>query len=394
MKKSVILSAFSVLVVASCASVDSSPQSYPPVAEKARPVQKMVESKTLYAKSFHSKMKALASDLAKNLKRYKPSRTMVVVTTFVPVGKYETSEAFGQLCSEQMLISLSEINFRVYDMRKTKDILVRERNGFFSLSNRIKNLKSRIRTDLVLVGSYALVGGELMINAILERADNSEVVSSATQLIKIKGDTFLEPLVSPLSNVRARRGSFSSDEEGSITIREPALEKIDSSSKALPLKIEKLARDIVKNLKRGGTNRSIIITTCVDLDHLNRTNSFGRYVTEHLMGEFTKLGFSVIEVRAAKEIYVVPNIGEMVLTRNMEEMMNRYKADAMILGTYQKLENVVKVHTRMVEWKNQEVISSASMELKAESGDKFMEALFRNELDRISLKQNVEGYEK
>jgi len=113
---------------------------------------------------------------------------------------------------------------------------------------------------------------------------------------------------------------------------------------------------------------------------------------EQMMEKLSSKGFTVIEVRAAKELMVQPNLGEMALSRNAEEMMNKYQANAIVLGTYKKLGDTVTVHIRMVVADNQEVISVANMQVKIDKDDEFIKSLFDNELDRISLKSDAEGF--
>jgi len=374
---------FILILLSSCASLVGTGYEEPESA---------LEGDALYAKRFHNKMNQLSQTLASNIKSQSKKAPMVVVTTFVPVGDYENPGVFGQLCAEQVLLGLSKYKFRVYDIRKTKEILLKESSGFFSVSNKVANVRANVRTDLVLVGSYAKVSGDLMVNAMLVRADNGEVVSSASEFLKIAGDEFLEPLVASLKG-NVRQGKLAPGAKGTIEMREPVMSG-DSTDRILSIKISKLARDVIRNLKSGTTERSIIVTTYVDLDHLNRTNSFGRYVTEKLMGELSNRGFGVIEVRVAKELLVSPNIGAIAMTRNMEDMLNKYKADAMIVGTYQKIDDVVKVHTRMIIADNQEIISVASTEIKSGKDDKFMQALFKNQLDLVSSKETIEGYSR
>lgn len=178
----------------------------------------------------------------------------------------------------------------------------------------------------------------------------------------------------------------------SIKFREPMIKEIDTPAKTLYLKIDRLARNITDNSKdRGGKNR-LLISTFVDLDRLYRTNTFGRYIAEQLMESLSARGFTVIEPRAAKELMVQPNIGEMALTRDSGEMMNKYQADAIILGTYKKLGNTVTVNARMVVAKNQKVVSVANMRIEIDEKDKFMRSMFKNELDRISLQGDIEGF--
>ena len=348
------------------------------------------EDQPVYAERFNKTMEKMATELAAKLTGYIPGKTKVVVATFVPVGSYEKAEAFGRLCTEQMIMRLAEKNFQVIEIRKTPKILVREGNGFFALSERLKYINKNIDTDLVLTGTYALVRGELIINAMLVHAENSRVLSSSTIAIDVTDDNFIAPLIRPLVfGLDDRRDGGVSKE--SIFMREPIVET-DTSSKKLSLKITKLSHDISRNMRNGSRYRSVIVSTFVDQDRLYRANSFGRYLVENLMDELNRRGFAVIETRAARELLVQPNIGEMALTRDVEEMMNKYEADAIVLGTYKKSGNILSVNTRMIVSDNQEVISVASMQIEVDDKDVFLNSLLANSIDRVSMRSNVEGF--
>ena len=349
------------------------------------------EKKPIFAERFNKTMERMAAELSSKLTGYVPGKTKVVVSTFVPVGSYEKAEAFGRLCMEQMMIRLSEKQFIVIEIRKTPKILVREGNGFFALSERLKYINKNIDTDLVLTGTYALVRGELIINTMLINAENSRVLSSATAALDVTDDEFITPLIRPLVfGLGNRRGGVASKE--SIFMREPIVEGKDSSSKKLSLKIIKLSLDISRNVRKGGRYRSIIVSTFVDQDRLYRTNSFGRFLAERLMDELNQRGFAVIETRAARKLLVQPNIGEMALSRDAEEMMNKYEADAIVLGTYKKLGNVLSVNTRMIVLDNQEVVSVANMRIDLDDKDVFLNSLLENSIDRVSMQSDVEGF--
>ena len=342
-----------------------------------------------YADLFKGRMRGMAQELTDKALGFEPKNTMVVVTTFVPVGEYSKSDYFGKLCAEQMLVGLSEKEFRVYDLRKTKQILVKNHEGFFSLSDKVEDLSSRFRTELILVGSYALVSSDLILNAMLIKADDGEVVSSSTQTMGIADDEFLGPIVTPLLDTG---GVGINSRRNTLKLREPIVEGVDSSSKKLNLKIHKLSHDISKNILPGDRGRTLIVATYVDLDDLNRTNGLGRYITEYLMEQLYKSGFKVVEVRTAKDLSVSPFIGEMALTRDTTEMMNKHSAEALVVGTYQKVGNIIRVSTRMIVAENQEVVSVASTEIPVNPDDKFIQSLLKKELVRISSGESVEGY--
>jgi hypothetical protein len=99
----------------------------------------------------------------------------------------------------------------------------------------------------------------------------------------------------------------------------------------------------------------------VDLDSFDSTNQFGRYVTERLIHEMHKSGYRVYEIRQAKGVEFVSRSGEFQLTREGEELLNRYSSDAVIVGTFSYVNGILSLHTRMVESETSRVISVASL---------------------------------
>ncbi len=355
-------------------SISSHPVGVPPVS--------IAPAKN--ARQFYADMKKLASGLSANLKGFDPESSTVVVTSFVPVGNYEKTEPFGRLAADQMISALMASGFKVHELRKSPQLLMKDGKGIFSLSDHLANINEIVQTDLILAGTYAMVGGEILINAYLYNAAGSQVVSSSTVAMDTYDNDFIRPLLEPLMSHEKEWSSSASKNARGLAIREPVREKTDSSSKVLSLKLDKVSLEIVKNLKRKGLKK-IIISTFVDVDRFYTTNTFGRFITESLMDGMSRKGFDVIEIRAAKELMVQPNIGEMALTRDIDEMMGKYQGQAMILGTYKRVGDTVFVHTRLIVSDNQEIVSVASMEMAVKEDDKFMQAMFDRQLDRTAF---------
>ncbi|MBI5179575.1 MAG: hypothetical protein HZA04_10005 [Nitrospinae bacterium] len=180
--------------------------------------------------------------------------------------------------------------------------------------------------------------------------------------------------------------------EVGIYIREMASGEI-SSGKALTMNLDRLSRSLAR--KVTGQNPTMAVATFVDMDRLNRSNTFGRYVTENLMGHMSDLGFKVVEHRAAKRLLQQPNVGAHALTEETGEMMNAWKADSVLLGTYKKSGNTVMVHARLVSTGTQQVIAAADMEMTFEKDDALVKDLFDNALERVYRADGqYEGWKK
>jgi TolB-like protein len=128
-------------------------------------------------------------------------------------------------------------------------------------------------------------------------------------------------------------------------------------------KILLLASEITANLKEYDPElEAVVVTSMVDLDVFESTNQFGRYVTERLIYEMHRSGYRVYEMRQSKSIDFVSKRGEFQLTREGKELLNRFRSDAVIVGTYSFVNGILSLHTRMVEYETSRVISVASLE--------------------------------
>ena len=126
-------------------------------------------------------------------------------------------------------------------------------------------------------------------------------------------------------------------------------------------KIYLLSSEISSNLKQYNPEiSSVVVSTFVNLHDLESSSSFGRFVTERLVHEMHKGGYHVYEIRQAEKIVTVPRHGEFNITRRGEELMNSYSSDAVVIGTYTLVEDILTLHVRMLERKSSRVISVGS----------------------------------
>ena len=123
-------------------------------------------------------------------------------------------------------------------------------------------------------------------------------------------------------------------------------------------KVRLLASQITTNLKEYDPEmKSMIFTTIVDLDNLDTTSRFGRYVSERLVHEAHMAGYRVYEIRQAENILFMENKGEFHLTRKGTELLNKYRSDAVVVGTYSHIQDVLTIHIRMLDHDTSRIIS-------------------------------------
>ncbi|MBW1711658.1 MAG: hypothetical protein JRJ59_00710 [Deltaproteobacteria bacterium] len=120
------------------------------------------------------------------------------------------------------------------------------------------------------------------------------------------------------------------------------------------LEMARLADKISLTLNQGGhSERQIVLlpTTFVNLDDLYRTSTFGRLCAEQLAEEMKVRGSEVVELRRSKELFILPQTGELSLSREIEEIYTTYKANALLIGTYTITAQQIILNVRLVKAK-------------------------------------------
>lgn len=127
-----------------------------------------------------------------------------------------------------------------------------------------------------------------------------------------------------------------------------------------------MAAEIFKNLRGGPTvaaDHTVVVTTFVDLNDLEKTSVFGRMMAEKLLNELNRQGFQVVEVRRAQDLFIKKSVGEMILTRDIEELAKKTNARSVLAGTYVATTEAVIINARLIDIKSPEIISSVSYEV-------------------------------
>jgi len=188
--------------------------------------------------------------------------------------------------------------------------------------------------------------------------------------------------------------AFSGCETLASSISSSGTKKSSKEEKSLELspdklnqKVTMLATQLFSNLKDYDyKTRSLVVTTFVDMDSLNRTSRFGRYVSERLGQILHKMDFLVFEIRQAKWIRVIKKMGEFNLTREAKALFNRYRADAVIVGTYILVDGELTLHVRMLERDTSRVVSVASETFRLADDPYLKKLIVHEEVTGVEVK--------
>jgi hypothetical protein len=146
-------------------------------------------------------------------------------------------------------------------------------------------------------------------------------------------------------------------------------------------KIHESAIELVGGIRDfDPTEKMVAMATFVDLDKVEDTTSFGRYVAERMGQELHKLGFKILELRQRKDLEMIHDKGEFILSRRSAELLKNAKIEAVVAGTYAIVGDEVVVNTRFL-WVDTTRVMSVSQIVADISGDSAVSSLLRRKTE-------------
>ncbi|MBF0291797.1 MAG: hypothetical protein HQK86_06520 [Nitrospinae bacterium] len=146
-------------------------------------------------------------------------------------------------------------------------------------------------------------------------------------------------------------------------------------------KIHESALDLMGGLRDfDPTEKSVAVATFVELDKVEDTSTFGRYVAERMGQELHRLGFRTLELRQRKNIEIIHDKGEFILSRRSSELLKRARIEAVAVGSYVVVADEVVVNTRLIGVDTGRVLS-VSQFVAGISGDSAVDSLLRRKTE-------------
>lgn len=139
-------------------------------------------------------------------------------------------------------------------------------------------------------------------------------------------------------------------------------------ARELKLKIRELAEQLIAGIRDDSLKGAVALpVSFVNLDDMNQSSSFGRYVAEQLFYEFNQRGFPVREYRIPGNISLREKEGEFYLSRALGEMGVATSGTVIVAGTYYYDPQAVFVNARLLRPSDGRVLRTANMVLQNNS---------------------------
>ncbi|GHF00275.1 FlgO family outer membrane protein [Thalassotalea profundi] len=152
-----------------------------------------------------------------------------------------------------------------------------------------------------------------------------------------------------------------------------------------------LAQDLFSNLDFPDNNAVFVVADFALLDSsLDKTNHFGRQLTEALMHEVNRTGFSVIDVKATGFIRVNENGDVFFHSEDYQELSDKAPATNILTGTLTKHKGGYLVNARVISVESNALLTSAQAFIPYEVVDAVL--LENNESETASPNIQLKAY--
>jgi TolB-like protein len=139
-----------------------------------------------------------------------------------------------------------------------------------------------------------------------------------------------------------------------------------SPSQATESQLSDISRDVAGKvfyeLKEDGEKNysaRVAVVAAVPLSDLKRETEFGRVMAEYLLTDLADRGLKVTELRLGKEINIIAQNGEFILSRNIGELANTAPVlDYVVVSTFSNTRKTLIIQGRLVSLQDGMVVSS------------------------------------
>jgi hypothetical protein len=108
-------------------------------------------------------------------------------------------------------------------------------------------------------------------------------------------------------------------------------------------------------------DRPIIVTTMVSVDDYKQSSTFGRLASQLISNRLSQRGYLVRDITYMHAVEVVPETGELALSRDAARLFASTNAQAVVTGTYAVAGQQVYLAIRFLKPDDGQVLSSADV---------------------------------
>ncbi|MFA5238096.1 MAG: FlgO family outer membrane protein [Phycisphaerae bacterium] len=105
-------------------------------------------------------------------------------------------------------------------------------------------------------------------------------------------------------------------------------------------------------------NSPILVASFVNIDDLGEASTFGRVVAEQFSSRFKQNNYTTIEMKLRTNVFIREGSGEFLLSRELAEIGDKHRAQAVVVGTYAVASKEIYLTARVINVSDGRVLSS------------------------------------
>ena len=129
-----------------------------------------------------------ASHLIKTAGDELDKKRVIITASFVNINNLFDSSSFGRISSQQVATQFTNSGYHVIEMLLGRDVIIKQQQGEFLLSRRLKDIGMEHHAQAVLVGTYAIGNDYVYVTTKIIDTRNSKTISSYDYRIPKDGD--------------------------------------------------------------------------------------------------------------------------------------------------------------------------------------------------------------
>jgi len=103
-------------------------------------------------------------------------------------------------------------------------------------------------------------------------------------------------------------------------------------------------------------NAPILVATIVNVNDLRRSAPLGRTLSEQYASQIVARGFNVKEMKLRGDVFVQEGTGELMLSREIQNIARSHSASLVLVGTYSPAADVTYINLKLVRTEDGRII--------------------------------------
>lgn len=109
----------------------------------------------------------------------------ILQTTYVNTDNLQETSHFGRIVQENIASRFVQMGYTVREVKMRKDLNIEEKQGEMILSRRLEEIRPSQAAQAISVGTYALTGNIMYINAKLIEPENGNIISAVDMKLQL-----------------------------------------------------------------------------------------------------------------------------------------------------------------------------------------------------------------